>query len=182
MGNGRPLGQAAPEESAKSNGKKWLVVLLIGVIVLLAALAAYFALRRKPVPQPQTIVRVDTVVKEVVVRDTVVTQLEKKFNACHFEQGKAVLSEDAKVVLRELCTYLNENTELNLKVVGHTSSEGNEQVNLKLSEERAKAAVDFLKENGVVAERLSYEGKGSTEQIDPEHPEANRRTEFIISK
>jgi outer membrane protein OmpA-like peptidoglycan-associated protein len=33
---------------------------------------------------------------------------------------------------------------------------------------------------GIDASRLEAEGKGSSEPLDPNNPEANRRTEFII--
>ena len=53
-------------------------------------------------------------------------------------------------------------------------------LNQKLSEARAQAAVDFLISRGIAADRLQSEGKGSSEPIDENNPEVNRRTEFII--
>ena len=67
-----------------------------------------------------------------------------------------------------------------MKIVGHTSSEGDTALNQKLSEARAQAAVDFLVSRGVEATRLEAIGKGSSEPIDEQNPEANRRTEFIV--
>ena len=53
--------------------------------------------------------------------------------------------------------------------------------NQLLSEQRAKAAVDFLVHHeGVDSTRLQAVGKGSTEPVDPNSPEANRRTEFKL--
>lgn len=75
---------------------------------------------------------------------------------------------------------MQKHPELKLKLVGHTSSEGDATFNQKLSEARAQAAVDFLVGRGVDASRLSAEGKGSSEPIDENNPEANRRTEFIV--
>lgn len=57
---------------------------------------------------------------------------------------------------------------------------GDPAFNLKLSQARAQAAVDFLIGRGVDAGRLLAEGKGSSEPLDENNPEANRRTEFII--
>jgi hypothetical protein len=45
---------------------------------------------------------------------------------------------------------------------------------------RAQAAVDFLVGRGIDASRLEAEGKGSSEPIDENNPEVNRRTEFIV--
>ena len=50
----------------------------------------------------------------------------------------------------------------------------------ELSEDRAKAAVDFIVSRGIAQERLQFEGKGSAEPIDPNNLEANRRTEFTV--
>ena len=69
---------------------------------------------------------------------------------------------------------------LKLKLEGHTSEEGDETFNQRLSEARAQAAVDFLIRQGVSAERLEAEGKGSTDPIDPDSLEVNRRTEFVV--
>ena len=80
----------------------------------------------------------------------------------------------------DLEQLMQKHPELKLKLVGHTSSEGDATFNQKLSEARAQAAVDFLVGRGVDASRLSAEGKGSSEPIDENNPEANRRTEFIV--
>ncbi|MDE6333643.1 MAG: OmpA family protein, partial [Muribaculaceae bacterium] len=62
-----------------------------------------------------------------------------------------------------------------------TSSEGDSLRNLQLSEQRANAAVSFLVDKeGIDASRLSPVGMGSSVPVDPENPEANRRTQFEI--
>lgn len=173
-----PVAAAAPADNKKS---MWWLWVLIGLIVL--GILAYLFL--KPAPEPQVVERV--VEKEVVVRDTVyvrqIAQIETDFNAAQFEKGKAELNDKAKLALHDLAKVLTQNPELRLSITGHTSSEGDPQVNLKLSQDRAQAAVDFLvKIEGIDASRLTAVGKGSSEPIDPENPEANRRTEFKIIK
>ena len=69
---------------------------------------------------------------------------------------------------------------IKVDIVGHTSSEGDVKHNQQLSEARAKSAYDFLVSQGIAADRLKYEGKGSSEPVDPNKPELNRRTEFIV--
>ena len=83
-------------------------------------------------------------------------------------------------MLHDLAQLMQKHPEMKLKLVGHTSSDGTPEFNQKLSEARAQAAVDFLIGRGIAAERLEAEGKGSSEPIDENNPEANRRTEFII--
>ena len=159
----------------------WILIGLAAIAILL------WLLLGKSEPQPQTIEKIVEVEKVVIVRDTVYTkeieEIEKNFNAAKFEQGKADLAEDAKFVLHDLAKVMNKNPEVKLKIQGHTSAEGDAAYNQKLSEARAKAAVDFLVEQkGVDINRLSYEGLGSSMPKIAENPMApeNRRTEFIV--
>ena len=91
------------------------------------------------------------------------------------------LNDDAKLALHNLAKVLNRNPELKLSIEGHTSSEGTEAVNQKLSEDRAQAAVDFLvNKEGIDASRLQAKGFGSSKPISEDDLEVNRRTEFVI--
>ena len=159
----------------------WILIGLAAIAILL------WLLLGKSEPQPQTIEKIVEVEKVVIVRDTVymkeIEEIEKNFNAAKFEQGKADLAEDAKFVLHDLAKVMNKNPKVKLKIQGHTSAEGDAAYNQKLSEARAKAAVDFLVEQkGVDINRLSYEGLGSSMPKIAENPMApeNRRTEFIV--
>lgn len=158
----------------------WLWIIL-GIIV--AAVIVFLLLPRKP-----KIVEVEKeVIKEVIVRDTVymqqVEEIEANFNAAQFEQGKADLNDDAKIALHDLAQLMEQHPEIRLQIEGHTSSEGSDEFNLKLSKDRAQAAVDFLvNKEGIDAKHLTAIGKGSSEPIDPDNLEINRRTEFIIIK
>lgn len=169
-------GYVPPVPEKKSLWWIWLLLLL-----LIGGLAVYFATRPKSVE----VVEVEKVVeKTVIVHDTVYVQqieeIERNFNAAKFLQGKVELSDDAKFVLHDLAKLMEKNVDIKLQIVGHTSSEGDPTFNQKLSEERAQAAVDFLVSRGVDASRLQAQGKGSSEPIDENNPDANRRTEFIV--
>ena len=107
-------------------------------------------------------------------------EIEKNFNATQFEQGKAELNDEAKFVLHDLAKLMKKNPTLKVQIVGHTSAEGDANLNQKLSEARAQAAVDFLVARGIATERLDAEGKGSSEPLDVNNPEVNRRTEFVV--
>jgi outer membrane protein OmpA-like peptidoglycan-associated protein len=173
-------GYVPPVPQKKSKKGLWIVLAILALLIigLLAVL-----LGRKPEPQ---IVEVE---KEVIVRDTVTVyvqqleEIEKNFNAAEFVVGKADLSEDAKFVLHDLAKVMQKHPELKLKLVGHTSAEGDPVFNQKLSEQRAQAAVDFLvSHGGVDVSRLEAIGKGSSELKNTADPMAqeNRRTEFIV--
>lgn len=169
-------GYVPPVPAPKKN-LTWLWILL--ALLILGALA-YFIFAPA---------RTETVVveKEVVVRDTVYMQqiedIETNFNAAQFEKGKADLNDDAKLALHDLAKVLKANPDLKLRISGHTSAEGDAEVNRKLSEDRAKAAVDFLvNKEGIDASRLEAAGLGSSQLKDADNPtsEVNRRTEFEI--
>lgn len=71
------------------------------------------------------------------------------------------------------------------KVEGHADPRGAADHNLKLSQARAQAVVDYLvNTRGVLPERLAPEGKGSTEPIDPARPDApeNRRVTIVTNR
>lgn len=108
--------------------------------------------------------------------------LQDAFNAIQFAQGSAVLSASAKKVLNDLGTVLKNNGDIVLNIVGHTSAEGDESTNQRLSEQRAKATMDYLVSIGIESSRLQYEGLGSSQLKDASNPSSpvNRRTEFII--
>ena len=165
-----------PPVPEKKKSLLWLWILL--AILVLGAIA-FFATR-----QPEVIEIEKVVEKEVIVRDTVYVQqleeIEKNFNASQFEQGKADLNDDAKFVLHDLAKLMEKNPTLKVKIVGHTSAEGDANLNQKLSEARAQAAVDFLVARGIATDRLDAEGKGSSEPLDVNNPEVNRRTEFVV--
>jgi outer membrane protein OmpA-like peptidoglycan-associated protein len=166
-------GYVPPEPKKRKLWWLWLLLILLLLLII------WLLFLRKP----KTVVE-ERVVERVIVDTVYVQQLaeiEKDFNAAEFIQGSAELSESAKFVLHDLAKLLERNKDLKVKIVGHTSAEGDPAFNQKLSEDRAKAAVDFLvKERGISINRLEYEGKGSSEPLDPTRLDVNRRTEFIV--
>lgn len=168
----------------KPDGKKmpkWIWAALAGGAALLAIGAFLLGGSGK---KTETV----EVEKIVEVHDTVYVQqlaeIETNFNAAQFEQGKYDLNDDAKFVLHDLAKLMEKNPELKLKIEGHTSAEGDAATNKTLSENRAKATVEFLVSQGVDKERLQYAGCGSEKLKNTENPNAeeNRRTEFVVIK
>lgn len=88
--------------------------------------------------------------------------------------------------LDSLYSVLFENSNINILITGHTDDVGKEDWNLKLSENRAKAVADYLIKKGISAERIAFEGKGSTYPIASNETEKgremNRRVEIMIRK
>lgn len=101
-----------------------------------------------------------------------------------FETNKADLRKESRTELNKLRLLLTENPTMKIEISGHTDNVGSDADNLSLSEKRAKAVRDFLVQNGISAERLTYKGYGKTQPIDSNDTEtgraANRRTAFLI--
>jgi outer membrane protein OmpA-like peptidoglycan-associated protein len=71
------------------------------------------------------------------------------------------------------------------KIEGHADPRGSDELNMRLSELRAAAVVNYLvTRHGILAERLVPVGKGSNELMDTKHPEAavNRRVTIITER
>lgn len=172
-------GYVPPVYEPKRKGVPVWVWILIALLA--AGIVAALLLSRE-----EKVVEVEKIVeKEVVVRDTVYVQqiedIESAFNAAQFAVNSAELNDDAKLALHDLAKVMKQNPDLRLSIEGHTSSEGDAARNQELSEQRARAAVNFLVEKeGIDASRLTAVGMGSSRPVDPENPEANRRTEFEI--
>lgn len=178
-------GQIQVEEKEIIKEKKvipfWVwIVLALALIPFLLWLFGVF--KSDPVIINKTIIETDTIVKIKTIYIQEIDSIEEKFNSVQFKAGNADLPEDAKFALYDLAKIMEKQPNVKLSIQGHTSKEGNADFNKKLSEKRAKAVVDFLVERGVASSRLSYEGKGSSEPIDINNNDINRRTEFVINQ
>jgi len=109
--------------------------------------------------------------------------LSQRFNSIPFAVASSELSPDAKAALDDMADFLQKpfHRYMDLTVEGHTSVEGDPQMNQVLSEKRAKAVVDYLVSRGVDKDRLKFVGYGSSKPIDKNSLQANRRTEFVIN-
>ena len=83
-----------------------------------------------------------------------------------FETGKAILLSKSINELDNLVFFLRRKVEIEIEVNGHTDNIGNDNDNLKLSEERAKAVVDYFISKGIDSKRLTYKGYGDSIPIE----------------
>jgi outer membrane protein OmpA-like peptidoglycan-associated protein len=102
-----------------------------------------------------------------------------------FETNKAILKDFSKITLNEVVRVMKENPQIKLvEVGGHTDSDGTEDDNLLLSENRAKAVVAYLISQGIEPHRLKARGFGETVPVQKndtvEGKAQNRRVEFRI--
>ena len=105
-------------------------------------------------------------------------------NGILFDSGSANLKPESMGIIRQIYQVLQQDASINLKIVGHTDSDGADETNLKLSKSRADSVKNALiTVYGVDSGRLTTEGKGELEPIaentSPEGKAQNRRVEFI---
>ena len=101
-----------------------------------------------------------------------------------FDLNSAVIKPESYGVVKEIATVLKENPSIKIKIIGHTSSDGDDKANLELSKKRASAVKDLLVSNySIDAAGIETEGKGETQPVadnkTKEGKAQNRRVEFI---
>jgi len=102
-----------------------------------------------------------------------------------FDYDAAVIRPESGTILDALADGLRADASGAVRIVGHTSSEGEEAYNQALSERRAAAVVAALVERGIAVARLSAAGRGESLPIAPNSDETgrslNRRVEIECS-
>ena len=111
-------------------------------------------------------------------------------NNIFFDFDKATLRNISNVELRNLTRFLNKYPRVIVEISGYTDSKGTAEYNLKLSEERAQAVVNFLIAKGISKDRMVAKGYGeglpaatnlnSDGSDNPEGRQLNRRVELKI--
>ncbi len=102
-----------------------------------------------------------------------------------FDTSKSALKSDAKANLKDFAKVLNEFSDADVAIFGHTDSTGSDKINDPLSVDRANAVADYLLSMGVSAAQLkTVEGKGSKEPVADNGTAAgraeNRRVEIYL--
>ena len=107
-----------------------------------------------------------------------------RINNVNFPTDSYSIDEQVMNILNEFIAFLESNPSVKVGIHGHTDNVGNEQSNLMLSTNRAKAVMNYLILEGISASRLEYNGFGESKPIASNQTAAgrakNRRTEFVI--
>jgi OOP family OmpA-OmpF porin len=106
-------------------------------------------------------------------------------NPIFFETAKAIIKPISYPTLDAVAETLRANQQiLVVEIQGHADERGNDDYNMRLTEDRAAAVKDYLIGKGVDADRLRSHGYGETKPLCKAHEEAcwsqNRRVEFVI--
>lgn len=102
-----------------------------------------------------------------------------------FDTGKYDLRPTAREKLARLAGIVLAHPGLMLQVEGHTDSTGSDELNQKLSEQRAGTTRDYLIQQGLAPENLTAKGFGKTMPVadnsTADGRQKNRRVELIVS-
>jgi flagellar motor protein MotB len=94
------------------------------------------------------------------------------------------LTKESFSELNKLVKLLSDNKKIIIEIDGYTDAIGTDAYNLELSQKRAKSVLDYLVMKGIIAERLSFKGFGSTspvgDNVTDNGRKLNRRTEIKI--
>jgi outer membrane protein OmpA-like peptidoglycan-associated protein len=101
-----------------------------------------------------------------------------------FEFGKSTLKPESFIQLDNVVLLMRSTPNLRIEISGHTDNVGSAKGNQKLSEDRAKAVVDYLGSRGIDIIRLEFKGYGFSQPVasnsTADGRSQNRRVEFKI--
>lgn len=108
----------------------------------------------------------------------------------HYDYNKWFIRNDAKPELEKLVKLMEDNPAIQIELSSHCDSRGSDQHNMRLSQKRAEAAVDYIVSRGISIRRITAKGYGESKLLNKcsnnvACPEAdhqfNRRTEFTVT-
>jgi outer membrane protein OmpA-like peptidoglycan-associated protein/tetratricopeptide (TPR) repeat protein len=118
----------------------------------------------------------------------IITETEVILQPIYFEYNQSNITAQGAEELDKLVKVMNQYPTMVIDAKSHTDSRGSDSFNLKLSERRAKATVQYIVSKGISKERITGTGMGETQPKTPctecteeEHAQ-NRRSEFLLIK
>jgi outer membrane protein OmpA-like peptidoglycan-associated protein/tetratricopeptide (TPR) repeat protein len=140
---------------------------------------------------------------EVIVEKTVPKEIPENtdlgkalaLNNIYFDLDKYNIRPDAEIELAKIIKTMNDNPDMIVELRAHTDCRETKEYNQTLSDKRATASAQYIKQRITKPERISGKGYGKSQLVngctcednigancsETEH-QKNRRTEFIIVK
>jgi outer membrane protein OmpA-like peptidoglycan-associated protein len=156
-------------------------ITLTGAVPSQADVDALAALALANSKTPATVVNQLTI-NPSVPRNVGVRVIE--LTSSRFPEGSAVVELAHAAELNRVATVMNALPNTSVVVVGHADQRGDEVANYQLSDERARAVVNYLVGQGIAASRLASRAVGEADLLSLNDDAAalalNRRTEFLF--
>ncbi len=104
-----------------------------------------------------------------------------------YDYNKYDIRPDAATRLDTLVQTLVDNPKISIELSSHTDQRGKDAYNMKLSQQRAEAAVAYIVSKGIDKARITAKGYGETRPLvaaakTEEEYQRNRRTEFKVTR
>lgn len=121
-----------------------------------------------------------------VIRDVTLTKKGASIVLDHliFAQGKATISPESFPSLDEVAVMLKERPSIVVQLEGHTDNQGNEKLNLKLSQDRVDNVKKYIVSKGIAKDRVKTKAFGGSQPLiqgnSMEARAKNRRVEMRI--
>jgi len=101
--------------------------------------------------------------------------------ALYFQQSSYVLLPQSETVLKQVAAFLRSYQNYTLHLTGHTDNEGDERLNLVLSEFRANVVATYLRRQGVADKQMIRSWRGSQSPAAPNDREESRAKNRRVS-
>jgi outer membrane protein OmpA-like peptidoglycan-associated protein/uncharacterized protein YegP (UPF0339 family) len=181
--------QLGNKSRAKRNKQiKNILSSIVGILCLIVLVLLMMLFKKNP-PVRLSEQKVSEPKVMIFVLDPKADEKVVVFGDTHFDYDKSTLSQEAKTLLDMDVQALKENPKINVRMAGYTSAEGTEEINQKLSEQRANTVRDYLVEKGIARERITVIGYGRTKpalyevapgDINTKEAHANMRVLFEV--
>jgi outer membrane protein OmpA-like peptidoglycan-associated protein len=103
-----------------------------------------------------------------------------------FDTGRADIRPTLRPVLDAFARGLQGQPQTEVRIIGHTDNTGSNELNERLSLQRAQATRDYLTARGVAANQIMVAGRGEREPVADNSSEAgrsrNRRVEIFLGE
>jgi OmpA-OmpF porin, OOP family len=100
-----------------------------------------------------------------------------------FDVNKADIKPESAGIINQVFQLMRDHQDLRFSVEGHTDSDGDAELNQRLSQQRAESVVRALIEKGISPDRLTAKGWGASKPVADNATEEgkakNRRVEFV---
>ena len=116
----------------------------------------------------------------------IIKQLNDYSKTILFDLGKATIRKESYAVLQNIADIMKEYPNAKFEIEGHTDSQGSDELNQRLSNDRAASVRDYLTTIGMDGSRLTSVGYGESKPIATNATKAgrqqNRRVEISLKK
>jgi len=118
------------------------------------------------------------------MRNKLITEGKLISYGIYFDVNSDKLKPESAPSIKEIATVIKDNPDIKVKIVGHTDSDGADDLNLDLSKRRAESVKkEMVTSHGIDSGRLETEGKGESQPISTNdsgvNKAKNRRVEFL---